>query len=63
MSAKLTGVAISPNCMRIQFLFQRHRLLLKTLEQKIVTFLLSRFNKNRIREQSDDMRMPVSTLK
>ena len=50
--------------MRIQFLFQRHNfnvtdLLLKTLEQKVVTFFLLRFNKNRIREQLDDMRMPV----
>ena len=59
-----TGVSISSNCMRIQFLFQRHNfnvtdLLLKTVEQKVVTFFLWRFNKNRIREQLDDMRTPV----
>ena len=40
-----TGVSISSNCMRIQFLFQRHNfnvtdLLLKTLELKVVTFFL-----------------------
>ena len=50
--------------MKIQFLFQRHNfnftdLLLETLEQKIVKFFLWRFNKNRIREQLEDMRMPV----
>ena len=60
----LTGVAISPDCIRIQFLFQRHNfnvadLLLETLEQKVVTFFLWHFNKNRIREQLDDMRTPV----
>ena len=60
----ITGVSISSNCMRIQFLFQRHNfnvtdLLLKTLEQKVVTFFLSRFNKSRIREQLDDVRTPV----
>ena len=41
----ITGVSISSNCMRIQFLFQRHNfnvtdLLLKTVEQKVVTFFL-----------------------
>ena len=50
--------------MRIQFLFQRHNfnvtdVLLKTVEQKVVTFFFSRFNENRIREQLDDMRTPV----
>ena len=55
---------MSSNCMRTQFLFQRHNfsvtdLLLKSLEQKVVTFFLWRFNKNRIREQLDDMRTPV----
>ena len=40
-----TGVAISSNLMKIQFLFQRHHfnftdLLLETLEQKVVTFSL-----------------------
>ena len=43
MSAKLTGVAISPNCMRIQFLFQRHRPIVKNPQTKdcdvsLVTF-------------------------
>ena len=56
-----TGVSISSNCMRKQFLFQRHNfnvtdLLLKTVEQKVVTF-----QQNRIREQLDDMRTPVRT--
>ena len=42
---EITGVSISSNCMRIQFLFQRHNfsvtdLLLKTVEQKVVTFFL-----------------------
>ena len=51
--------------MKIQFLFQRHNfnvtdLLLETLEQKVVTFFLCRFNKNRVREQLDDMRTPVN---
>ena len=41
----VTGVAISSNCTRTQFLFQRHNfnvtdLLLKTLEQKAVPFFL-----------------------
>ena len=40
-----TGVSISSNCMRIQFLFQCHNfnvtdLLLKTIEQKVVMFFL-----------------------
>ena len=36
-----TGVAISSNCMKIQFLFQRHNFNftdLRNLEQKVVTF-------------------------
>ena len=41
----LAGLAIASNCLRIQFCFQRHilnvtDLLLKTLEQKVVTFFL-----------------------
>ena len=53
----ITGVAISS-------LLQRHNfnvtdLLLKTLQQKVVTFFLQCFNKNRVREQLDDMITPV----
>ena len=64
----LTGVTISSNYVRIQFLFQRHNisvtdLLLKTLKQKVVTFSLWCFNKNRIREQLDGMRTPVNGKK
>ena len=42
-SGPITGVAISSNFLKIQFLFQRHNfnvtdLLFKALEQKVVTF-------------------------
>ena len=57
-----TGVAISSNCMKIQFLFQRHNFNFTDLRNprtKGCDVFLVTFKKNRIREQLEDMRTPV----
>ena len=55
--SNFTGIAISSNCLRIQFLFQRHRPIVKNPRTKGCDVS----TKNRICEQLDDTRTPVNS--